>query len=110
MTTIARPRMGAGADAVDKPGLLARAIRGPLEDSAWVRPALIGVAVLTAFIYLWDLTISGYANTYYARPRRLLRRAGAPGSSARSMPATSSLSTSRRSPRWSSAYQCASSA
>ncbi len=32
----------------------------------WVIPALVGVAGLAAFLYLWNITISGYGNTYYA--------------------------------------------
>jgi 4-amino-4-deoxy-L-arabinose transferase-like glycosyltransferase len=32
----------------------------------WVLPALVGVGALAAFLYLWDLTVSGYGNTYYA--------------------------------------------
>jgi 4-amino-4-deoxy-L-arabinose transferase-like glycosyltransferase len=48
-------------------GLSARAlVRGRAEDPAWVRPALIAVVVLTALLCLWDITISGYGNAYYA--------------------------------------------
>lgn len=32
----------------------------------WVLPALLGVAGLAGFLYLWNLTVSGWANTYYA--------------------------------------------
>ena len=32
----------------------------------WTVPAMLGVLGLAAIVYLWDLTISGYANTYYA--------------------------------------------
>jgi len=32
----------------------------------WAVPAMLGVLGLAAIVYLWDLTISGYANTYYA--------------------------------------------
>ena len=50
---------------------------------------------------LWDLTISGYSNEYYAAAARAGEREleGA-GSSARSTPAASSPSTSRRSSLW----------
>jgi 4-amino-4-deoxy-L-arabinose transferase-like glycosyltransferase len=41
-------------------------IRGRVGDPRWVRPALLGVLALAAALCLWDLTISGYANTYYA--------------------------------------------
>src|SRR5207237_6253689 len=33
---------------------------------AWVRPALIAVTVLAAFLCCWHLAINGYANTYYS--------------------------------------------
>ena len=47
-------------------GALARALRGRADEATWVRPAFLGVTALAAFLYLWNLTISGYANTYYA--------------------------------------------
>jgi 4-amino-4-deoxy-L-arabinose transferase-like glycosyltransferase len=40
--------------------------RGRAEDPRWVRPTLIGVVALAAFLCLWHLTASGYSNTYYA--------------------------------------------
>ena len=41
-------------------------VRGGVEEAAWVRPALLGVLALAAVLYLWNLTVSGYANTYYS--------------------------------------------
>jgi 4-amino-4-deoxy-L-arabinose transferase-like glycosyltransferase len=38
----------------------------PGDSSRWVVPALIGVGGLAAFLYLWNVTVSGYGNTYYA--------------------------------------------
>ena len=35
-------------------------------DPAWARPALVALLVLTAVAYLWDLSASGYANSFYA--------------------------------------------
>jgi 4-amino-4-deoxy-L-arabinose transferase-like glycosyltransferase len=32
----------------------------------WVRPALVALLALTAVAYLWDLSASGYANSFYA--------------------------------------------
>ena len=32
----------------------------------WVLPAAIGVIALAAVAYLWNLTVSGFANTYYS--------------------------------------------
>src|SRR4051812_37598761 len=44
------------------------AVPAPRERAqvGWVRPALIGVLALAAVLCLWNLTISGYSNEYYA--------------------------------------------
>jgi len=36
------------------------------SDPAWVRPALLALLALTAVAYMWDLSASGYANSFYA--------------------------------------------
>jgi len=41
-------------------------VRGDVDEAVWVRPALAGVLALAAVLYLWNLTVSGYANTYYS--------------------------------------------
>jgi 4-amino-4-deoxy-L-arabinose transferase-like glycosyltransferase len=41
-------------------------LRGRSDSAAWVRPAQVSVAALAAIVYLVNLTISGYANTYYS--------------------------------------------
>jgi 4-amino-4-deoxy-L-arabinose transferase-like glycosyltransferase len=62
--------MSATAPALPRPaagfGRARSLVRGRPADPAWVRPALLGVVALAAVLCLWDLTISGYANTYYA--------------------------------------------
>ncbi len=45
-------------------------VRGRPADPVWVRPSLIAIVALAAALCLWDLTISGYANTYYAAAAR----------------------------------------
>jgi 4-amino-4-deoxy-L-arabinose transferase-like glycosyltransferase len=40
--------------------------RSPADQPAWARPALLGLLALTAVLYLWDLSASGYANSFYA--------------------------------------------
>ncbi len=40
--------------------------RGRAEDPAWIRPALLGLLVLTAVLYLWNLSASGWANSFYS--------------------------------------------
>jgi 4-amino-4-deoxy-L-arabinose transferase-like glycosyltransferase len=47
------------------PGL-ATLIRGRADEAAWVRPAFWGVTVLAAILYVVNLTVSGFANTYYS--------------------------------------------
>jgi 4-amino-4-deoxy-L-arabinose transferase-like glycosyltransferase len=38
----------------------------PGSDPRWARPALIALLALTALAYIWDLSASGYANSFYA--------------------------------------------
>jgi 4-amino-4-deoxy-L-arabinose transferase-like glycosyltransferase len=47
-------------------GTIRTLVRGRAEDAAWARPALIVLLVVTAAAYLWDLSASGYANSFYA--------------------------------------------
>ena len=41
-------------------------LRAATRDSAWVRLAPVGLGLLAAVLYLWNLDVSGYANTYYS--------------------------------------------
>ncbi|MEY2398152.1 MAG: hypothetical protein QOJ00_1326 [Actinomycetota bacterium] len=45
---------------------LQRLWRGPGDDPAWARPALIGLLASTAALYLIGLSASGYANDFYS--------------------------------------------
>jgi 4-amino-4-deoxy-L-arabinose transferase-like glycosyltransferase len=45
---------------------LQRIWRSPAGQPAWSRPALLGLLAVTAVLYLWDLSASGYANSFYA--------------------------------------------
>jgi 4-amino-4-deoxy-L-arabinose transferase-like glycosyltransferase len=61
----APPRAGAGA----RPAPIRWArllVRGREEDAAWVRPSLLGLLGIAAFLYLWDLGASGWANAFYS--------------------------------------------
>ncbi len=63
------PSVGAGAALAQPPAVLAwlrQVARGRTADPFWARPALAGSALLAAALYLINLTVSGYANTYYA--------------------------------------------
>ncbi|MFD3405786.1 glycosyltransferase family 39 protein [Kribbella sp. NPDC058693] len=48
------------------PGRLRRLVRGPSGQAAYVRPSVFAMLVGTAFLYLWNLTASGYGNSFYA--------------------------------------------
>jgi len=37
-----------------------------VSEQRWVRPALIALLVVTAGAYTWNLSDSGYANSFYA--------------------------------------------
>jgi 4-amino-4-deoxy-L-arabinose transferase-like glycosyltransferase len=65
MTTITAPeaRRSIG-DRV--PELLARLLGVRAGEATWVAPAMLGVVGLAAVLYLFNLTVSGYANTYYS--------------------------------------------
>jgi len=65
MTTITTPeaRRAVGGRA---PVLLARLLGIRAGEATWVAPAMLGVVGVAAVLYLLNLTISGYANTYYS--------------------------------------------
>ncbi|MEU7581877.1 glycosyltransferase family 39 protein [Streptomyces sp. NPDC041068] len=46
--------------------LPARLWRGRPDDPRWARPALLGLLLATAVLYLWNLSASGYANSFYS--------------------------------------------
>ncbi|NEB73830.1 phospholipid carrier-dependent glycosyltransferase [Streptomyces sp. SID14478] len=43
-----------------------RVWRGRPEDARWVRPAFLGLLAALALAYLWNLSASGYANSFYS--------------------------------------------
>ena len=63
MTAIARPAFIPRLRPVEG---LRGLVRGRADEAGWVRPALLGVLAMAAVLYLWNLTVSGYANTYYS--------------------------------------------
>ncbi|PWW56823.1 ArnT family glycosyltransferase [Actinokineospora spheciospongiae] len=58
-TTTSEPRHAA-------PAAPAVAAPVPAARRGWERPALIGLLAVTAALYLWDLSASGWANDFYA--------------------------------------------
>ncbi|TAL09743.1 MAG: glycosyltransferase family 39 protein, partial [Chloroflexota bacterium] len=58
LPTLAGPAADAGAPPVT--------VGATERSEAWVRPAFLGVTGLAAILYLVNLTVSGFANTYYS--------------------------------------------
>ncbi|MEJ3749308.1 glycosyltransferase family 39 protein [Actinomycetes bacterium KLBMP 9797] len=56
----------AAAVAPRRPAGAARLWRGRPDDPTWVRPALLGLLLATAVLYIWGLGASGWANSFYA--------------------------------------------
>src|SRR4051812_12286443 len=48
------------------PDRIARLWRGPADEPAWARPALLALLVATGVLYLWGLGASGWANSFYS--------------------------------------------
>lgn len=48
------------------PSRIQRLWRGPEGDPTWARPALLGLLLATAVFYFYNLTSSGYANSFYS--------------------------------------------
>lgn len=46
--------------------LPARTWRGRADDPRWVRPALLALLAATTVLYLWGLSASGWANSFYS--------------------------------------------
>ncbi|MCQ9185303.1 glycosyltransferase family 39 protein [Streptomyces sp. IBSBF 2953] len=59
----AAPAPGAGEP---KQPLTRRLRRGRPEDPRWARPAFLGLLAATLLLYLYDLSASGYANSFYS--------------------------------------------
>src|SRR6476661_8125635 len=49
-----------------RPGRFRRFWRGAEADPGWARPALLGLLLVTLVLYTWNLTASGYANSFYS--------------------------------------------
>ncbi len=63
--TLSRPLATTPAPEVSR-SRLTRAWQGPAEQERWVRPALFGLLIATASLYLWGLGSSGWANSFYS--------------------------------------------
>jgi len=58
-----KPRAGLGARARSAGRWI---VRGRADSARWERPALLGLLALSALLYLWDLSASGWANSFYS--------------------------------------------
>jgi 4-amino-4-deoxy-L-arabinose transferase-like glycosyltransferase len=65
-TTLPRPTRPRRADGFWSGNRASSLVRGRAEDPAWARMAFVGLLVATAIAYLWNLTASGDANSFYA--------------------------------------------
>jgi 4-amino-4-deoxy-L-arabinose transferase-like glycosyltransferase len=66
MTSVVRPGLEAELPHAGRLPAVRSWLRGRGETAAWVRPVQVGLAALAAVVYLFNLTLSGYANTYYS--------------------------------------------
>ncbi|MGI5196721.1 ArnT family glycosyltransferase [Streptomyces sp. CA-288835] len=53
-------------DGSPKQPFVRRLWRGRPEDHRWTRPAFLGALLLIGALYAWNLTASGYANSFYS--------------------------------------------
>jgi 4-amino-4-deoxy-L-arabinose transferase-like glycosyltransferase len=65
-TQLPGPRPAAAVPVLRAPAAWHRALRGPAGNPRWQRPATLALLLATAILYLWDLSSSGYANSFYA--------------------------------------------
>jgi 4-amino-4-deoxy-L-arabinose transferase-like glycosyltransferase len=69
VTGLSRPAPPASppAPAQDPPRSRLRSLLlGPADAPTWVRPAVLALLAATAVLYLWNLSESGYANSFYS--------------------------------------------
>ncbi|MFF3942768.1 mannosyltransferase YkcB-related protein [Streptomyces phaeofaciens] len=64
--TTAEPVVPAPESGEPKQPLHRRLWRGRPEDPRWARPAFLGLLLATLLLYLYNLSASGYANSFYS--------------------------------------------
>ncbi|MDQ2781108.1 MAG: glycosyltransferase family 39 protein [Actinomycetota bacterium] len=58
--------LGGGGTPTRPASRVQRLWRGPTDEPSWARPALLALLVATAAFYLYNLTASGWANSFYS--------------------------------------------
>src|SRR5450755_2610155 len=66
MTSVVRPGLEAELPHAGHLPAARSWLRGRGTTAVWVRLVQVGLAALAAVVYVFNLTVSGYANTYYA--------------------------------------------
>ncbi|MFD4787370.1 ArnT family glycosyltransferase [Streptomyces sp. NPDC058459] len=61
-----QPPQSAGAPPAPRASFAHRAWRGRPEDPSWARPAFWALLAATSVLYLYDLSASGFANSFYS--------------------------------------------
>ncbi|MFF9472818.1 ArnT family glycosyltransferase [Streptomyces roseolus] len=51
---------------INRSSRIGRLWRGRPDDAPWVRPAFLGLLAVTTALYVWNLSASGYANSFYS--------------------------------------------
>ncbi len=62
----ATPAQPGGGGDVPRRSRFQRFYRGRDDDPSWARPALFVLLGATALLYLWNLSASGWANSFYS--------------------------------------------
>jgi 4-amino-4-deoxy-L-arabinose transferase-like glycosyltransferase len=65
-TTLTSPVSPPLVAPVQRRPITSRLLRGNLGEPVWARPALLILLLATALLYLWGLSASGWANSFYA--------------------------------------------
>jgi 4-amino-4-deoxy-L-arabinose transferase-like glycosyltransferase len=66
VSTITSPHRGTPLERVRALPRINGHLRVRADEPTWVLPAQLGVIALAAVVYLVNLTVSGFANTYYS--------------------------------------------
>src|SRR3978361_1868618 len=66
LTTDRPPVSVPASSGAARPSRLRRLAVGSSDSPVWVRPAVLLLLAGTALLYIWNLSASGYSNSFYA--------------------------------------------